>query len=348
MVNADDFFFLLQQTCARADARSHATVRIGAADVVLTAPPTLHKRLLRPLAHLRSQPAAAPALTLTLTPAASDAPPFPWPDAAQAGDFREFHSGDFLFSHYGHGLAVVGLDLRRGIAAGYVRQPELLPAAFFSGLLFTTLYQALRPAGFFLLHAAALAWQGQGVLITGPSGAGKTTTMLQCVRAGFRFVSDDATLLTRNAQGEIVALATLNTMHVTPTTVDFFPELGPFVNERADNGKATIFLPEVYPDAMAAADSPHALAPVRLLIVPSLQGSRDGAFEPLAGRAVLSEALPLSVDLQQPDAAVAHLDLLAQLVRQARCFRLHLPPDVVSVPGLLADRLAQLQQDASA
>ncbi|MBK9613342.1 hypothetical protein [Candidatus Amarobacter glycogenicus] len=153
--------------------------------------------------------------------AAADAPPLSWPDAPQAGDFCEFRTGDYLFSHYGHGLAVVGLDLRRGCAVGYVRRPELLPAAFFSGLLFTTLYQALRPRGFFLLHAAALAWQGQGVLITGPSGAGKTTTMLQCVRAGFRFVSDDATLLTRAAQGDILAVATPIPC-TSPRTVDFF------------------------------------------------------------------------------------------------------------------------------
>ena len=81
-------------------------------------------------------------------------------------------------------------------------------------------------------------------------------------------------------------------------------------------------------------------APVRLLIVPSLHGPRDGSFERLAGRAVLSEALPLSVDLHQPVAAAAHLDLLAQLVQQARCLRLHLPPDVVSVPRLIAERFA--------
>ncbi|MFZ2519382.1 MAG: hypothetical protein WA089_11820 [Anaerolineae bacterium] len=346
MVNADDFFFSLQQICAQAGPLSWATVRVGAEDIALAAAPVaLHQRLLRPLSHLQQPSASATTLTLTLVAAAADAPPFPWPDAPQAGDFWEFRTGDYLFSHYGHGLAVVGLDLRRGCAVGYVRRPELLPAAFFSGLLFTTLYQALRPRGFFLLHAAALAWQGQGVLITGPSGAGKTTTMLQCVRAGFRFVSDDATLLTRAAQGDILAVATLNTMHVTPRTVDFFPELAPFVNERADNGKATIFLPEVYPDSMSAVNSREAVAPVRLLIVPSLQGPRDGTFEPLSGRTVLSEALPLSVDLQQPAAAAAHLDLLAQLVKQARCFRLHLPPDVVSVPPLLAARLAHLSLD---
>ena len=335
MVNADQFFSTLQQMASAQGNLPGTGLRVGDVDVGLVGRPmALHARLLRPLSHLSHPPVSAPLVTLTLVAAGEDAPPFPWPDAPQAGDFREWREGDYLFSHYGQGLAVVGLDVRNGCAVGYIREPERLPAAFFSGLLFTTLYQALRPHGFFLLHAAALSWQGQGVLITGPSGAGKTTTMLQCVRAGFQFVSDDATLLRRAANGEILAAATLNTMHVTPRTVAFFPELVPFVNERADNGKATIFLPEVYPGSVTSQ------APVRLLIVPSLHGPCDGSFEPLAGRAVLSEALPLSVDVQQAQAAAAHLDLLAQVVQQARCLRLHLPPDVVSVPQLIAGRLA--------
>lgn len=334
MVNAHHFFATLQQMASAPGNLPWAGLRVADVDIgVAGHPVALHERLLRPLSHLRQPPASAPAVMLTLVEADADAPPFPWPDAPQAGDFREWREGDYLFSHYGQGLAVVGLDLRSGRAVGFVRQPMQMPAAFFSGLLFTTLYQALRPHGFFLLHAAALSWRGQGVLITGPSGAGKTTTMLQCVRAGFQFVSDDATLLTRTANGEISAVATLNTMHVTSRTVGFFPELAPFGTERADNGKSTIFLPEVYPGSVTSQ------TPVRLLIVPSLHGPCDGSFEPLAGRAVLSEALPLSVDVQQAQAAAAHLDLLAQLVRQARCVRLHLPPDVVSVPPLIASRL---------
>ncbi len=334
MTNPNHFFRSLQQVAAQADDLVWAGLRIGEIEIGLaTQPGLLQERLLRPLAHLRQPPPAAPAVTLTLTAAGAHAPAFPWPDAPQAGDFREWRADRLLFAHFGAGLAVTGLDLTNGQAVGYIRQPERLPAAFFSGLLFTLLYQALRPHGFFLLHAAALSWRGQGILITGPSGAGKTTTMLQCVRAGFQFLTDDTALLTRAPGSDIAAVAALNTMHVTPQTVAFFPELAPFVNERADNGKATIFLPEVYPDSMTAS------APVRLLVVPSLHGPRNGAFEPLPGRALLSEALPLSVDLQEPATAAAHLDLLASLVQQVRCMRLHLPPDIESVPRLLTQAL---------
>ncbi|QLQ05356.1 MAG: hypothetical protein HZY76_04105 [Anaerolineae bacterium] len=54
---------------------------------------------------------------------------------------------------------MVGFEVATGRAVGYVRMPEQLPAAFFSGLLFTTIYQGCA-FDYFLLHAAALSWQG--------------------------------------------------------------------------------------------------------------------------------------------------------------------------------------------
>jgi len=42
------------------------------------------------------------------------------------------------------------------------------------------------------LHAACVGIGGRGVLLMGPSGAGKTTVALQCLLAGFEFLSEDS------------------------------------------------------------------------------------------------------------------------------------------------------------
>ena len=55
------------------------------------------------------------------------------------------------------------------------------------------LYARLRKS--VLLHGAALERDGRGVLIVGESGAGKTTASLALLRAGFRLLSDEYTLL---------------------------------------------------------------------------------------------------------------------------------------------------------
>lgn len=338
---AADYFDQLLN-CTAFVSGSCETFQVGDVPISLAAnPPELAARLLRPLSHLRQVFDTPPRIQIRLASADHSSPPFPWLDAAQAGGTREWAADGYRFSQYGADLAVVGFEARTGRAVGYVQAPDRLPAAFFSGLLFTTIYQALRSFDYFLLHAAALSWHGFGVLITGPSGAGKTTTMLQCVRGGFQFIADDATLLTLPADGQVRAVSTLNTMHVTPQTAVLFPELATITAASRGTEKTTLFLPEIYPQPMALA------ATVGLLIVPSLDGPRDGSLEPLAARTILADALPLSVDLSQPEAITAHLDLLFHLVSSVRCYRLHLPPEIGVVPDLIRaeiDRIVGLGQ----
>ncbi|GBQ13564.1 HPr kinase/phosphorylase [Swaminathania salitolerans] len=42
-----------------------------------------------------------------------------------------------------------------------------------------------------LIHASCAAWNGQGVLLTGASGSGKSSLLLRLVDAGFALVADD-------------------------------------------------------------------------------------------------------------------------------------------------------------
>jgi hypothetical protein len=42
-----------------------------------------------------------------------------------------------------------------------------------------------------LVHAALVSYNGDGILLVGPSGAGKTTSSLSCMTAGFRYLAED-------------------------------------------------------------------------------------------------------------------------------------------------------------
>ncbi len=48
-----------------------------------------------------------------------------------------------------------------------------------------------------IVHATTVAVEGQGVLIQGPSGSGKSGLALQLMALGARLVADDRTILTR-------------------------------------------------------------------------------------------------------------------------------------------------------
>ncbi len=57
------------------------------------------------------------------------------------------------------------------------------------------------------LHASAVACDGRGLLILGPSGSGKSALALQLMALGADLVSDDAVMLRRGENATLVATA---------------------------------------------------------------------------------------------------------------------------------------------
>lgn len=55
-------------------------------------------------------------------------------------------------------------------------------------------------AGFVLLHAAVVGWQGRAILLPGSSWSGKTTLAMALVEAGATYYSDEYAVLDRNAR----------------------------------------------------------------------------------------------------------------------------------------------------
>lgn len=92
------------------------------------------------------------------------------------------------------------------------------------------------------VHAGCVALNGRGVLLCGDSGAGKSTLSYACARAGWTYVSDDASYLLNGGTKRLLA-GNCHQVRFRPSAADLFPEIaGLEITPRAA-GKPSIELP---------------------------------------------------------------------------------------------------------
>ena len=92
------------------------------------------------------------------------------------------------------------------------------------------------------VHAGCVVRNGRGVLLCGDSGAGKSSLSFACARAGWTYVSDDASDLLIEGKDRLV-IGNCEQVRFRPSAVDLFPELeGLEITPRAV-GKPSIELP---------------------------------------------------------------------------------------------------------
>ena len=92
------------------------------------------------------------------------------------------------------------------------------------------------------VHAGCVTLDGTGILLCGDSGAGKSTLSYACARAGWTYVTDDASFLLHGRDGLLVT-GDCHKVRFRPTAAEIFPELeGLEITPRAA-GKPSIELP---------------------------------------------------------------------------------------------------------
>jgi len=74
------------------------------------------------------------------------------------------------------------------------------------------------------VHAGCVARHGRGVLLCGDSGAGKSTLSYACARAGWTYVSDDASYLIRDGKERLV-IGNCYQVRFRPAATELFPEV---------------------------------------------------------------------------------------------------------------------------
>ncbi|HEY3265354.1 MAG TPA: hypothetical protein VGM37_00390 [Armatimonadota bacterium] len=191
------------------------------------------------------------------------------------------------------------------------------------------LVEMMKRRGKFTLHAATLERRGHGILISGASGRGKTTSCLSLIRSGYRCVADDHPFLEAK-DGLIHARSFPEPIQVTDDTRRMIPELQAANAPLTPGERKWLFrLEDVYGAAWAETCVP------RVVLFPQVIQWSTSYVEPMSPARVMEELLPNGFRVLDRSVATAHFHLLADLARQTRGYRLFLGEDVLELPKVI-------------
>lgn len=134
---------------------------------------------------------------------------------------------------------LAGHTVRANLAGRYVEHPQSVITYVVRPILKGFLMPFYRLV---TVHAASVVKDDCTIFLAGGPGAGKSTTAIHLMFAGWDLLSDDRTFLTV-AGNTGYALSSLDALHVTDQTLRLFPALGAHVvGDRDEGGKWSVGL----------------------------------------------------------------------------------------------------------
>lgn len=96
-------------------------------------------------------------------------------------------------------------DLASGFGAAWVNEAVVEQVEYFRYCFLLGLIGSMIEARHLVsLHAACVSMDGQGILLSGDSGAGKSSLSFACAQRGFTYVSDDCSSIVRRRPGRSI------------------------------------------------------------------------------------------------------------------------------------------------
>ncbi len=286
-----------------------------------------------------SQKPASVTFSLALARAVPS-PPSEGPSYSQGDLLHYFVAGSLVTAHFPR-FGQIRLDLRAGTSDGRLIRPALEAPGAFEDLIAIGLSPHLRRRGLFLLHAFATALDGQGILLVGDIGSGKTTTGLALLHAGYKLLSNDSPLIggpgseTGHPRPRPVLLSYPGLISAYPDLLAMFPELTSLLAAKSDApGKVSLAAESVWPEVWI--DQAEAAA----IFFPRIEPRVGHSVVRLTAPETLRLLLPHAIEQWDRAMMPSHLALLATLAETVPAFILRLGPDLLTIPETIASAVS--------
>lgn len=208
-------------------------------------------------------------------------------------------------------------------------------------LFLTGVLMLLHRRGRFGMHANGLKKGNTGILITGDSGAGKTTLTLALLRAGWSYLSDDAVVLHEINEG-VEAMAFRRGFSCTAQTREQFRELQP-AGDEWENIAPDKWLGTVRIDGRELFAS-QCLPTV--IVHPQQSGESKSRIELMSPIVSLGHIIRQSAGIiAESELATEQLNLVRDLVEQSVNVRLLTGTDVFTSPDAVSELIESCFND---
>jgi hypothetical protein len=291
--------------------------------------------LLPPLAHVLVDPGPNPDLTISAWDSASTGIAFPVASRDDRLRIPAWRFGDSTAEVPLSGMRVIDQQAEGALgiltdsqAVFWTEDVSRLPAWERAQPMLHLLHWWYATRGLQIVHAGAFGRNGKGVIVVGPSGTGKSTTVLSAVANGMDYLGDDRILIDPGPPPRA--------LHLYASAKLLREAHGPI---------ARMLPPIANPDRTADEKALYVLnsgivpsLEVIAVVAPRLTGERDATLDPIAPVEALSAMAPSSI-VGTPGAGARAFTLMRILCGSVPCFRLRLgSPE--SVPDAFEKLLA--------
>jgi hypothetical protein len=234
--------------------------------------------------------------------------------------------------HYGDGSRVLqGFDAARATAFLWAVDVDALArTGDRTKPLLESLHAWLLRTAWQPVHAGAVGGPSGGVLLAGPTGSGKSTTALTCLRAGWHYAGDDYVAVRSEPSPQVATL--YRSARVTQEMAGRFPE-----HEAGGVGRVA-WGGVIKHDIHLADDVPAGLLagfPLQALLLPRVVGGQTRVHP--APRAAAMIGLSTTTLFQLRGGTSAAFDKIAGFVESLPAYWLDLGEDLAAIPGAITE-----------